>query len=79
VLSSFICISDDRLSFNHGKIHCASGPIWQRSIWDTRTLDIGEQQLGHILTIDLSLDTLAAGIGFTKQTVAALIKEPGKL
>jgi hypothetical protein len=42
-------------------------------------LDIGEQQLGQILTVDLSLDTLAAGIGFTKQTVATLSKELGKL
>jgi dynactin 1 len=41
-------------------------------------LDIGEQQLGHILTIDLTLDTLAAGIGFTKQTIATLSKESGQ-
>lgn len=40
-------------------------------------LDYGEQQLGQILSIDLDLDTFVVGVGYAKQTLAVLSKDPG--
>lgn len=40
-------------------------------------LDFGEQQWGVAVSLDLDFDTLVAGIGFTKQTLATLAKDPG--
>lgn len=40
-------------------------------------LDLGEMQLGQAHTIDLDLDTFVAGVGYTKQSIAVITKEPG--
>lgn len=40
-------------------------------------LDLGELQLGQVHTIDLDLDTFVAGVGYAKQCVAVILKEPG--
>lgn len=40
-------------------------------------LDSGEMQLGQAQTVDLDLDTFISGVGYTKQSLAVLCKEPG--
>lgn len=38
-------------------------------------LDLGEMQLGQALSLDVDFDTFIAGIGYSKQTVAVMLKE----
>lgn len=40
-------------------------------------IDLGEQHLGHIMSIDYDLDTLIAGVGHAKQALALAINDPG--
>ena len=40
-------------------------------------LDFGEQQLGLVMSIDLELDTLVAGVGYAKQALALLSQDKG--
>ena len=40
-------------------------------------LDLGEQQLGQFISLDLDLDIFMAGIGYVKQTLAAISTDPG--
>lgn len=42
-------------------------------------LDLGEQYLGQTMSIDLDLDTFIAGVGYTKQALALVVNDPGKL
>lgn len=41
-------------------------------------LDLGEMQSGQAQTVDLDLDTFISGVGYTKQCLAVICKEPGK-
>lgn len=41
-------------------------------------LDFGEQHLGQMMSVDFDLDTFIAGVGYTKQTLALVINDPGK-
>lgn len=41
--------------------------------------DVGDQQVASINSVDLDLDTLAAGIGHARQTVAAVYADEGDL
>ena len=41
-------------------------------------LDLAEREQGHVAILDLDLDTIAAAIGFTKQTLATLSTDSGK-
>lgn len=40
-------------------------------------LDLAEREQGYIATLDLDLDTIAAAIGFTKQTLATIGADSG--
>ena len=40
-------------------------------------LDLGEQQLGTVAGVDLELDTVIAGVGYTKQALALLSQDKG--
>lgn len=42
-------------------------------------LDLAERELAHIAALELDFDTIAASVGFTKQTLATILTDPGKL
>jgi len=41
--------------------------------------DLGERELGYALSFEHDLDVFAASIGLTKTSVAAIVKDEGKL
>lgn len=41
--------------------------------------DLGERELGYVVSFDMDLDVFAAAIGLTKASVAATIKDDGRL
>jgi dynactin 1 len=40
-------------------------------------LDLVEQSLGQMISLDLDLDTFVVGVGYTKQALALVINDPG--
>jgi dynactin 1 len=40
-------------------------------------LDLAERELSCITALDLDFDTIAAAVGFTKQALATISKDPG--
>lgn len=42
-------------------------------------LDLAEREVSCISILDLDFDTIAAAAGFTKQTIAAISRDPGQL
>lgn len=42
-------------------------------------IDLGEQHLGQIMSVDYDLDTFIAGVGHAKQALALAMNDPGEL